>query len=313
MTAAILVTVPIFGLLVFCFVPFGQIVGWLLENATAGIRAYSINVLAGLIGIMLFTALCFADTPPLLWFLVFAALLIAGVWKIPRLRWTALALSLACLVLLSLPKGDGSAIHWSPYQKLSIKAAYNGGEIVSYEVATNDSWYQHILNYSPDFLKRHPELLSGQAVEWDPYNLPYRFSPSPRSVLVLGAGTGNDVAAALRNSAQQVTAVEIDPLILRLGRELHFEKPYDSPRVTAITDDARSYIQNSHEQFDLIVFSLLDSHTTSSNFSNIRIDNYVYTPVRHAGKIFHRWLTTEAGQRVERQRRIRICPQQQRV
>ena len=33
----------------------------------------------------------------------------------------------------------------------------------------------------------------------------------------------------------------------------------------------------NHDQFDLIVFSLLDSHTTSSHFTNIRIDNYVYT------------------------------------
>ena len=164
MTAAILVTVPIFGLLVFCFVPFGQLVGWLLENATAGIRAYSINVLAGLAGITLFTALCFADTPPVIWLLIFAALLVAGIWKIPRLRWTALALSSVCLALLSIPKGDGSAIHWSPYQKLSVKAVYDGGETISYELSTNDSWYQHILNYSPDFLKRHPELLSGQAI-----------------------------------------------------------------------------------------------------------------------------------------------------
>jgi hypothetical protein len=277
MTAAILVTVPIFGLLVFCFVPFGQLVGWLLENAAAGIRAYSINVLAGLFGITLFTGLCFVDTPPIVWFLIFAALLLAGLWKIPRLRWTTVALSAACLVLMAIPSRGHSTTYWSPYQKLSVKPVYDSGETISYEVSTNDSWYQHILNYSPDFLKRHPELLSGQPIEWDPYNLPYRFYPSPRSVLVLGAGTGNDVAAALRNSAQHVTAVEIDPLILQLGRRLHFEKPYDSSKVTAVVDDARSYIQNSHEQFDLIVFSLLDSHTTSSNFSNIRIDNYVYT------------------------------------
>src|SRR6266851_178111 len=277
MTAAILVTVPIFGLLVFCFVPFGQMVGWLLENATAGIRAYSINVLAGLAGITLFTALCFADTPPVAWLLVFAALLVAGLWKIPRLRWTALGLSLVCLALLSISKGDHSTTYWSPYQKLSVTPVYDSGEMASYEVATNDSWYQHIVNLLPSFVSRHANLLNGQPIEWDPYNLPYRFSPSPKSVLVLGAGTGNDVAAALRNGALHVTAVEIDPLILQLGRKLHFEKPYDSPRVTAITDDARSYIQNSHEQFDLIVFSLLDSHTTSSNFSNIRIDNYVYT------------------------------------
>ena len=44
-----------------------------------------------------------------------------------------------------------------------------------------------------------------------------------------------------------------------------------------VIDDARSSSQNRHEQFDLIMFSLLDSHTTSSSYSNIRIDNYVYT------------------------------------
>jgi len=44
-----------------------------------------------------------------------------------------------------------------------------------------------------------------------------------------------------------------------------------------ITNDARSYIQNSSERFDLIVFSLLDSNTTRSHFSNIRIDNFAYT------------------------------------
>jgi len=275
--SAILITVPIFGLMVFCFIPFGQLVGWMLENAQAGIHAYSLNVIAGLGGIVLFTALCFADTPPIVWLLVFASLMVLGLWKIPRLRWATLALSVVCVTLLAIPPSEHSTTYWSPYQKLSLRPIYDAGDIISYEVSTNDSWYQRIVNLSPDFLKRHPGLLSGQPVEWDPYNLPYRFSPSPRSVLVLGAGTGNDVAAALRNGAQQVTAVEIDPLILQLGRKLHFEKPYDSPRVTAITDDARSYIQNSHEQFDLIVFSLLDSHTTSSNFSNIRIDNYVYT------------------------------------
>ena len=88
---------------------------------------------------------------------------------------------------------------------------------------------------------------------------------------------GNDVAAALRNGAQGVTAVEIDPMILELGRKLHFEHPYESPKVHVVNNDARSYIENSNEQFDLIVFSLLDSHTTTSHFTNIRIDNFVYT------------------------------------
>ncbi len=107
--------------------------------------------------------------------------------------------------------------------------------------------------------------------------MPYHFYPNPPSVLVLGSGMGNDVAAALRNGAGRVQAVEIDPLILKLGRELHFEHPYQSPRVHVVLNDARSYIENSHDQFDLIVFFFFYYKSTTEIFTNIRIDNYVYT------------------------------------
>ena len=123
----------------------------------------------------------------------------------------------------------------------------------------------------------HPKYFKQAPVEWNAFNLPYHFYQDPPSVLVLGAGTGNDVAAALRNGAGHVSAVEIDPLILNLGKKLHFEKPYDSPRVTPVLDDARSYMETTNDRFDLVIFSFLDSHTTSSYYSNIRIDNYVYT------------------------------------
>ena len=109
------------------------------------------------------------------------------------------------------------------------------------------------------------------------YNLPYAFV-TPERVLVVGAGTGNDVAAALRNAPEaQIDAVEIDPVIARLGRTLHPERPYDAPNVDVIIDDARSFLQKSDEPYDLIVFGFLDSHRLFSHMSSVRMDNYVYT------------------------------------
>ncbi|MBI4169143.1 MAG: methyltransferase domain-containing protein, partial [Acidobacteria bacterium] len=166
---------------------------------------------------------------------------------------------------------------WSPYQKLSIAADVSRGETIAYALETNGIRHQHVIDLSPRFVASHPDFFQGVPIEWNAYNLPFRFYPAPSSVLVLGAGMGNDVAAALRNGAERVVAVEIDPLILDLGKRLHFERPYDSPRVRRVVDDARAYIQNTEDRFDLVLFSLLDSHTTSSHFSNIRIDNYVYT------------------------------------
>ena len=274
---SVLIVVPLFGLVAFLFVPLGQLVGWYLEKAPRGIKGYTLNILGSLAGILFYTGLCFLNQPPPTWLAAAGILLIWLLWRRPPLRWTLAFVFSACVALTALAPHAGR-IYWSPYQRLAIRPLYlSDGELVSYQLRTNDSWYQQIYNLSPQFTAKHPELFSDLPAEWNPYNLPYRFFPNPGSVLVLGAGTGNDVAAAVRNGARRVVAVEIDPLIQRLGGKLHFEKPYSSPRVEVVINDARSYVENSREQFDLIMFSLLDSHTTSSYYTNIRIDNYVYT------------------------------------
>ncbi len=277
LASATFVVVPIFALISFAFVPIGQLVGWYLENAPNGIFGYTVNIVGSLVGIGLYTLLCFLFQPPPVWFLVAGAMLVWFIWPLPRLRWTSAIVVTFCMALTALGPGGGSKVYWSPYQKLTVTPVQQDGELIGYQLATNDSWYQQIFNLSPSFVASHPKYFKQDPVEWNPYNVPYHFYKEPPSVLVLGAGTGNDVAAALRNGAGHVSAVEIDPLILKLGKELHFEKPYDSPRVTAVLDDARSYVETTNDRYDMVVFSLLDSHTTSSYYSNIRIDNYVYT------------------------------------
>jgi SAM-dependent methyltransferase len=95
--------------------------------------------------------------------------------------------------------------------------------------------------------------------------------------MIVGSGTGNDVAAALRHNSRFVDAVEIDPAILALGKREHPEHPYDSPRVEVHLTDARAFLKRTRQRYDLILFGLLDSHTQFSDYSNMRIDNFVYT------------------------------------
>jgi spermidine synthase len=277
LAAAIAITVPMFILNALIFVPLGQLVGRYLEIAPKGIVAYSVNVLASLAGILLFTILCLLAQPPTVWFAIAGLLLTILVIRTGRLRWASI-LSFAALVVFVGWRAPGApAQYWSPYQLLSLVPRTQNGELISYQLDTNHTWFQQVVNLSPEFVAAHPQFFTTVPIQWDAYNLPYHFYTKPPAVLVLGAGMGNDVAAALRNGAGHVTAVEIDPLILNLGRKMHFEHPYSSPNVTVINDDARSYVQNSRERFDLIVYSLLDSHTSISNFSAVRIDNYVYT------------------------------------
>jgi spermidine synthase len=129
-------------------------------------------------------------------------------------------------------------------------------------------------NATPAYLATRPELALAYH---NNYDSPFLFAGSANRVLIIGAGAGNDVAGALRAGAQHVDAVEIDPLISTLGARLHPEHPYQSPRVHLINNDARNYMRECHEKYDVVIFGALDSHTEFSGYSNIRVDNYVYT------------------------------------
>jgi hypothetical protein len=213
---AVIVIVPIFALISFAFVPVGQLVGWYLENAPNGILGYSVNIVGSLVGIGLYTLLCFLFQPPATWFLLAGAMLVWFVWPLARLRWASVIVLTVCVGLTAIGPGNENKDYWSPYQKLTLRPMRQDGELVAYQLTTNGSWYQQILNLSPSFVASHPKEFKQEPMEWNAYNLPYHFYQDPPAVLVLGAGTGNDVAAALRNGAGHVTAVEIDPLILKL-------------------------------------------------------------------------------------------------
>jgi hypothetical protein len=150
---------------------------------------------------------------------------------------------------------------------------------LGYQLDVNDTFYQRIQNLSPAFLQQHTDVWpEAQDTAYLGYNLIYRIvTPAPANVLIVGAGTGNDVAAALRNGARHVDAVEIDPAIVAIGRQIHPERPYADPRVSVFVDDARSFLKKTTRRYDLVWFGALDSHTLASSFSNLRIDNYVYT------------------------------------
>src|SRR5262249_16277563 len=133
-----------------------------------------------------------------------------------------------------------------------------------------------IVNLSDGFLARHPGLMNEKPDD-NPYNLPFRFAKSSPAVLIVGAGTGNDAAAAVRHGSSIVDAVEIDSAILNLGRSEHPEHPYHSTSVVTHITDARAFLKRSTRRYDLVLFGLLDSHTQLSDYSNMRIDNFVYT------------------------------------
>ena len=257
------------------FVPLGQEVGLQLERFRP-IAGYSINIFGSLLGIVAFAAISYFSWPPVAWFALGGALFVAFLLTSSLVTWRGVATAAvvlgagAALVGVAHRVAPGRYL-WSPYYEIRVEELrLPSGEDVGFQVVVNLDSHQQALDLSDggpdgDFVTSRRNL----------YDLPYTVS-SPRDVLVLGAGTGNDVAAALRNGVQRVDAVEIDPVILDLG-ELHHERPYADPRVHGHVDDARSFLEKNDRRYDLIVFGFLDSHRLFSSMSSVRLDNYIYT------------------------------------
>jgi len=220
------------------------------------LRAYVINLLGSLAGVAAFALVSWLELPPLVWFGVSAAAALPFVFDGRRLVAAAnIALLAASLVIVARMQG-GSL--WSPYYRITV--FQDQADTV---VEVNHIFHQSMAPVT------HKEYF----YQW-PYTV---FGDSLGEVLILGAGSGTDVAAALRHGATHVTAVDIDPVILRLGAERHPDKPYSDPRVTVVCDDARHFLRTTTKKYDLVVFALIDSLTVQSSFSGVRLESYMFT------------------------------------
>jgi hypothetical protein len=224
------------------------------------LRAYSLDILGSMTGIALFTLLSASGTPPLVWFLVaagFAALM--GVGSGLRRSSVVTALSLgAVIVLVSLRTPAGQI--WSPYYRID---QYDSSGISSINV--NGIPHQAMWP-----LDRTLDPFYEQVYRWFP-------GRTYDNVLIVGAGSGTDVAVALKHGAGHVDAVEIDQRIQEIGLRDHPNRPYDDPRVTRIIDDGRAYLQRTKDEYDLVVFALPDSLTLVSTSANLRLESFLFT------------------------------------
>jgi hypothetical protein len=251
-----------------CFVPLGHLVSRLMRRIEK-LPSYSWNLVGSLAGIAVFYLLSYLWTPPLVWLAVLGVGLAPFMLRpLKSLVPTGLALVIG-VGILSLSFRQYETDIFSPYQILTL----NEQPGTPVEIRVNNVYYQRML----DLASQRPSADDAEFNWRDHYDLPYHFTEPGARVLIVGSGTGNDVAAAVRNGAGPVDAVEIDPAILMFGEQLHPAAPYQAENVTSHVADARAFIRRANDRYDLIVYGLLDSHTLLSGLSGVRLDSYVYT------------------------------------
>jgi hypothetical protein len=227
------------------------------------LEAYRYDLLGSLCGIGLFSLLSFLRAPSVVWGAIVATCFIVLLGKANRFLTVATGGGLVAVLLIECLR---PGISWSPYYKVKTETVTQAGVSVV-QISVNGIPHQQVWDRE-------------QRLALEPqYGLPYTHlnGQSLDNVLVVGAGSGSDVAIALSKGARHVDAVDIDPRILEIGAERNPNHPYQDPRVTRYVDDGRAFLSSHTTRYDLILFALPDSLALVSGASQIRLESYLFT------------------------------------
>jgi spermidine synthase len=249
-----------FVLIALSFVGLGQVMGRAFDTIANRVVAYTVDILGSLAGIAAFSLMSLFRTPPELWFSLVA---IVGLRFLPKLTRFQAGCAIALVGLIgfwSYREGTTKVAIWSPYYKIHYSPKEGW-------ISTNNIGHQAMVKVGETGAAYYlPHLLNHDAGN-EPFG----------EMMIIGAGSGNDVSAALANGVKHVDAVEIDPVLNEIGRFDHPNRPYDDPRVTTILDDGRSAVRRSSKQYDLIAYALVDSLVLHSGYSSLRLESFLFT------------------------------------
>lgn len=101
-----------------------------------------------------------------------------------------------------------------------------------------------------------------------------------KTMLIIGPGGGRDILAAKLAGADKITAVEINPDIVKLVRE---HKDYNGDifgqrsDISVVVDEGRSFLKRSEEYFDIIFLSIPITKTSRSPEGYALSENFLFT------------------------------------
>ena len=170
-----------FVLVALMFVGLGQVMGRAFDAYPNRVLGYTLNIGGSLAGIVAFSALAFLKAPPVVWFLICCGGIAYLLYQERALNGVKIAALVTLVVLVSMPgdwlRNDGHVRRWSPYYMVDQDTAtgfinVNGiGHQQMVPFATGASIYSLI-----HLLQQHS---GGKPFE---------------DMLVIGAGSGNDIA-----------------------------------------------------------------------------------------------------------------------
>jgi hypothetical protein len=211
----------------------------------------------------------------------------------------ALALALVSLLtlnsrhhLLDVRHAKGQTIaheifqKWNSFSRIGIIHNPNPAEEHPDLIVIDADASTGIANFDFDRLsarERHDLLEQGPA-------LPYAVRPGAKT-LIIGPGGGWDVARALTSGSQDITGVEINPIIANTIMRERFSNLskglYLRPEVRIHVEDGRSFVRRTSEKYQVIQATLVDTWASTAAGAFALSENNLYTTEAFRDYLLH--------------------------
>ena len=160
---------------------------------------------------------------------------------------------------------------WNSFSRIDVVEGGGGSEGLVAKVFIDGGAGTNIISWDGNTESRQ-ELST-----WMQY-LPFKMMQDPK-VLVIGSGGGRDVVASLVSGSEDVTSVEINPIIYETVKSYgdRAGNVYSHQYVRSYVDEGRSFITRSSEKYDIIYVPFVDTWASVSSGGLSVSENFLYT------------------------------------
>lgn len=231
-------------------------------------RVYALDSLGSVLGGALFGFVL------VFWLESVAILVVAGMlnlavaaWLAGQMRrergvagtaWLALAAGLAFCGAVVLAVGDldarSTALQF-PGQRLLFRGQSPYGRLVVAESAGQTNFFENGV-----VLASVPSIEQAE----ESAHLAMAQRPGTRRVLLIGGALTGTAREILRHGVAQLDCVEMDPLVLRIGREF-LPGEFADARLRLLATDARQFVRRTAARYDVVLVALPDPTTAQLN------------------------------------------------
>ncbi|MDH4210342.1 MAG: hypothetical protein OEV79_02715 [candidate division WOR-3 bacterium] len=234
--------------------PVCMVIGALFPSASRILqpeRVYFLEGIGAFAGGILFSFLFVTILPP------FGIMLLSGIilllitlyfLQMRKVLWMPLLLAVLFLWI------DSVEMHFRKVQMGSVDLiGLNESRYGVIAVTKSGEQYNFYTNGLYDFSYPDP-YSSEEAVHYA-----LLLHPEPKNVLLVGGGIGSSITEVLKHpSVQNITYVELDPMLFEIGQRYLGESLSRSEKLTVIFGDARYHVKHADVKYDVVIVNLPD-------------------------------------------------------